>query len=422
MNDRAKLAWLARRVGFGLAPGQLDQLEHAGLDASVARWLRAPAGQADPWSGLDIPPGRLQGKAIGVAARSTIGGWLQAMASGDQPFAEWMRWFWHGHFVSTVRVVHSPSMLIEQLRRFGELGLGDFPTLLRAITTDPAMLVYLDGRTNKAGEINENYGREVLELFSLGVGNYGEHDVRAGATALTGWVAPYDAGRSSFVADRHDDTPQTYLGRSGVHDVDSVVEAIVSNPACAPFLAGKLARAILGPNVDAGLVARLARDFAASGLQLLPLVRAIVEAGLDGASTPVVTAPVPWSIGMLRASGVTWDEASTPLGRVLVEAGQVPLDAPNVGGWPGGPLWLTSSVTLARFDLASELAVRTAADSPAGAAARKGDFAALADALGRPEGFGPSTTSALKKLPSTGARAGVDRLAVAIASPDLMIA
>jgi uncharacterized protein (DUF1800 family) len=423
MSDRTKLAWLARRIGFGLAPGQLDALERAGVDATLASWIDAPAGSGqDPWAGLSLPPGPLKGKKIGSAARDTIGAWLKAMATTDQPFEEWMRWFWHGHFVSTVRVVHSPALLVDQLRLFGALGLGDFRSLLRAITTDPAMLIYLDGRTNKAGQINENYGREVLELFSLGVGNYTEHDVRAGSTALTGWVAPYAAGRSYFRPERHDDTPQQYLGHTDVHDVDTVVDTIVSHPACAPFIAGKVARAVLGPQVDTGLVARWGREFAASGLQIRPLVRSIVEAGLDGASTPLVRAPVPWSIAMLRASGVGWDEAATTVGRVLVEAGQVPLDAPNVGGWPGGPLWLTSSVTLARFDLAASLATRTSTGSPAGAAAQKGDLSALADALGQPEGFGPATTAALHGLPSTGNRPGDGRLAVAIASPDLAVA
>ena len=107
-----------------------------------------------------------------------------------EPFAEWMRWFWHGHFVSTLRVVKQPQLMVQQLRLFGTLGLGDFRSLLRAVTIDPAMLIYLDGTTSTKGAVNENYGREVLELFALGIGNYGEADVRAGAEALTGWRAP----------------------------------------------------------------------------------------------------------------------------------------------------------------------------------------------------------------------------------------
>ena len=283
------------------------------------------------------------------------------------------------------------------------------------------MIYWLDSQLNTRTRPQENFGREIMELFSLGIGNYTESDVRAGATALTGWTAPYFLGHAEFHPGRHDDTPQHYLGRSGVHDVDTVVDAIVSHRACAPFITGKLARAILGPTVDTGLVARLAKDFAASGLQLRPLVRSIVEAGLDGASTPLVQAPVPWTTSMLRASGIPWAAASTAVGRVIVEAGQIPLGAPNVGGWPGGPLWLTSSVTLARCDLAAELAGHAAVDRGLAGAAAAGDWASLADRLGRPEGFSSATLAALRRLPS-GPRPAVARLSVAIAAPDLAIA
>ena len=299
---------------------------------------------------------RPRGKVSGNQQRALIDGWLMAMAATPRPFEEWMRWFWHGHFVSTLRAVGAPALMRNQLRTWAQYGLGDFRSLLRAATVDTAMLVYLDGDTNEVGAVNENYGREVLELFSLGIGHYSEADVRAGATALTGYVRDFTTGLTRFEPARHDDTPQTYLGRHGVHDVDTVVDAIVNHPACGPFIAAKLARAVLGPDVDSGLVTRLAKDFVAGGLQLRPLMRAIVEAGLDGASTPLVAAPVPWAIRMIRATGVPWGRMQQPLTSMLVGAGQVPMDAPNVGGWPGGANWLSASATVARYNLAGWLA------------------------------------------------------------------
>jgi uncharacterized protein (DUF1800 family) len=428
VDQRASIAWLARRVGFGLAPGQLDALSAGDLGTTVDRWLDpdatgSPSSSAppDPWAGLDLPTGRPKGKEYATQSNAVIGSWLQAMVEGTQPFDEWMRWFWHGHFVSSLRVVHFPTLMVQQLRTLGAYGLGDFRTLLGAVTVDPAMLIYLNGNTNVVGQINENYGREVLELFTLGIGNYTEHDVRAGATALTGWAVAAKLGTSRFVPRRHDDTPQTYLARSGVHDVDSVLDAVVAHPACAPFIAGKLARAILGPQVDTHLVTRLADGFASSGLQIRPLVREIVEAGLDGASTPMVTAPVPWSVQMIRATGVGYPAVRGPLGRALTGAGQIPLDAPNVGGWPGGPAWLTSSATLARFDLAATVAQHTSDTTPAGKAAVSGDLGALADALGHPEGFAAPTSAALRDLPDDGARPGVSRLTLAMAAPDMAL-
>ncbi len=426
MDERTAIAWLARRVGFGLAPGQLDELAAAGLSATVDRWLDpdahgvAPA--PDPWVGVTMSVGRPRGKESGNEQRALIYGWLMAMAATPRPLEEWMRWFWHGHFVSTLRAVGSPALMRNQLRTWGQFGLGAFPSLLRAATVDTAMLAYLNGDTNQVGQVNENYGREVLELFSLGIGHYSESDVRAGATALTGYVRDFTTGLTRFVPARHDDTPQTYLGRHGVHDVDTVVETIVSHPACGPFIAGELARAVLGPDVDPGLVSRLSKDFVAGGLQLRPLMRAIVEAGLDGASTPMVAAPVPWSIAMMRATAVPWDPMQQALIKTLIGAGQVPTDAPNVGGWPGGLNWLSASATVARYNLVGWLAYYTPATNPLVRAASERNWGALADGLGRPEGFAAPTRAALDALADDSKYAVADRLTVAMVAPEMVLA
>jgi uncharacterized protein (DUF1800 family) len=422
MSDRDSIAWLARRVGFGLGPGQLDALTAAGLATTLDRWLdpdaHGVAANPDPWAHVDIAPK----PKLGITqAQAVVMGWLAAMLATPRPVEEWMRWFWHGHFVSTLRVVHSPLLMVNQLRMFGQLGLGDFHSLLRAVTVDPAMLVYLNGNTSSAGQINENYGREVLELFALGIGNYSEADVRAGATALTGWVVGRDA-TAQFVLRRHDDGAQRYLGRDGVHDVDTVVDAIVEHPKCAPFVTAKLARAILGPAVDPKLVASLAKDFAASGLQLRPLLRAIVEVGLSGgASGPMVTAPVPWMLAVMRAHALAPSGLRKTLPRTMKGAGQMPMDAPNVGGWPSGTAWLSSSVTLARFDFASTVARVADPTTVPKQAAAKGDYDALADALGRPSGFGATTRAALASLRASAGPPEVGRLAIAIAAPELAV-
>jgi uncharacterized protein (DUF1800 family) len=429
MDERTAIAWLARRVGFGLAPGQLDELVADGLTTTVDRWLDPSAhgvpAAPDPWIGVPMSVVRPRGKESGRQQRALIYGWLMTMAATPRPFEEWMRWFWSGHFVSTLRAVGAPALMRDQLRTWAQYGLGDFPSLLRAATVDTAMLVYLNGNTNQIGEVNENYGREVLELFSLGIGHYSESDVRAGATALTGYVRDVATGLTRFQPARHDDTPQTYLGRSGVHDVDTVVAAIVSHPACGPFIAAELARAVLGPGVDAGLVTRLGRDFVAGGLELRPLMRAIVEAGLDGASTPMVAAPVPWGIRMMRATQVPWGRLQQNLADMLAGAGQVPLDAPNVGGWPGGADWLSASATVARYNLVGWLAYYAPTTNPLVQAATAGHWDAVADDLGRPEGFAAPTRAALAAMSATadgGRYAAADRLTVAMAAPEMVLA
>lgn len=430
MNDRSRLAWLYRRVGFGLAPGQLDAATGAGLDATLSALVDPDAAGVapapDPWAGIEYGTYDSGAEARQLVVRS-ITAWVAAMATTPRPLEEWMRWFWHGHLVSTIRVVKYPQLMVQQMRLFGELGLGDFRTLLRAVTVDPAMLIYLDGTTSRRGAVNENYGREVLELFALGIGNYAETDVRAGAEALTGWVAQRRAGtvtgEAIFDPRRHDDSPKDFLGRSGVHDVDTVIDAIVAHPACAPFITGKLARAILGPEVDPALVERLAVDFAASGLQLRPLVRAILEAGVrDDASRPLVQAPVPWLVAMIKASSASADKAINTIGeRGLVPSGQVPWDAPNVAGWPGGHAWLSSSSTVARYNIATGVAALAPASSPLRKAAQAGDAAAMADLLGHPDGFSDATRGALAGLRGADAT-GVAAMSVAMAAPDTVMA
>lgn len=423
-DDRTSIAWLHRRVGFGLAPGELEELAVLGVDAVLDRLVDpdahgvAPA--ADPWDGLDLSLD-LDGKGTQEDRIRPIAAWVAAMARTHRPTEEWMRWFWHGHFVSTIRVVKSPQLMVRQLRLLGTAGLGDFSSLLRAVTIDPAMLVYLDGRTNRKGAVNENYGREVLELFALGIGNYGEDDVRAGAEALTGWRIDRDTGDVQYVAKAHDDRSHAYLGAQGVHDLDGVVAAIVGHEACAPFIAAKLCRAILGPEVDGGLVRRLAADFRDDGMRVRPLVRSILEAGLDGAAQPMVWAPLPWFVAMVRAHGLDPARVVEPARRQLVAAGQVPMDAPNVAGWPDGRAWLTSATTLARCTLASGIAELAGPDSPPVRAAMASDWGALASALGRPEGFAAPTLAALGSLPE-GAPGARSALTVAMASPDLVVA
>lgn len=421
MNEREKIAWLYRRVGFGLAPGQLDLLESKGVSA-VLDELADPDGSGvprakDPWEGVSLPEFDPQQARRDIV--SVIAPWLRAMVETTRPLEEWMRWFWHGHFVSTIAVVKQPKLMVGQLQLLGQFGLGDFRTLLRAVSIDPAMLVYLDGIKNKKNAVNENYGRELLELFGLGIGNYTEADVRAAAEALTGWGIDRGTGQARFAPRQHDDKAQTLLGRSGVHDLDTVIDAVVGHDACPRFIAGKLGRAILGPDVDPNLTERLAVELRSNGMQIRPLVRSILEAGLDGAAAPLVIAPVPWFTGAMKALGVEVNSALDVAGGGLVPAGQVPLAAPNVAGWPGGRNWLTSSATVARFNMASALADLTPGDSPAARAASAGDDRALADALNHPDGFGPASSSALSSVRGAGT---TSVLTIALSSPELVLA
>ena len=231
------------------------------------------------------------------------------------------------------------------------------------------MLVYLDGRESTGRAPNENFARELMELFTLGVGHYGEPDVKAAAAALTGWRLTLRAEGATLVPARHDDRPQRYLGVDGVHDVPTVVAALAAQPALPTFIAGMVATELLGV-ADEETVGKLAATFTASGLRIDALVRATLEAGLAGASGKVVLGPVPWLVMAQRFTGASLGPGPRLLG--LRAAGQLPMLPPNVAGWPGGPAWFASATVVGRANLAAAVAAATADGQPALEAAASG--------------------------------------------------
>ncbi len=337
------------------------------------------------------------------------------MVSTTTPLVDRMAWLWHGHFVSAVDKVKIARLMVDQIRLFRRQGLGPFAPLLKAVTIDPAMLVYLDGATSTGQHPNENFSREVMELFALGVGNYSEADVPAGAAALSGWRVRRSVGTADFVVRQHDDTPQTYLGQSGVHDVDSVIAAIASQSALAPFIAGTLAAEFLGTS-DSAIVGSLASTFASSSFDITSLVTAILQAGVAGSGQAVVLAPVPWLVIAQRVTGGVIRPKVRLAG--LRAAGQIPMSPPNVAGWPGGAAWFGSSTVVARAGLASAVAESAPSDNPALVAATGTDHAALATSLGLPVPlFSDATNAALDA-----ANPGPQRLALALCSPEFVVA
>lgn len=421
MEERALIARLHRRAAFGLTGPELDAAVTAGVAASVAALAHPDvAGRPaapDPFAGLaaDATAGALR-RQVTAAADA----WLTHMGATPRPGHEWLRWFWHGHLVTAAPKVKNTAALTTLARLLGERGTGGFAALLAAVTTDAAMLLYLDGDGSRRDDPNENYGRELMELFALGrTAGYGEADVRAAAAALTGYVVRGKREAQpvvAFVARQHDDTAHTVVGLGGVHDVTTLVAAVTGHPACAPFVAGRLAAAVLGPGTPAGVVAHLAEVFRASGLDVTALYEAALGQLVDGVDGgPVVLAPVPWLVMAERACGVRLPARVRATG--LRTAGQVPFFAPNVAGWPGGEAWFSSAAVVGRFNLASAVAGAVAADHAALAASRAGDPTALATALGLGVPFGADTRRDLAAVGDARAR-----LVVALTSPEFVLA
>jgi uncharacterized protein (DUF1800 family) len=423
VNEREKVLWLARRAAFGNAPGELEQNEATGAAAYLNRLVDPDANGVpaapDPFADIIESTDPQDNKARVEMIQKFTYSWIDHMVTTPRRLDEMMTWFWHDHFAVQSSVVRSGRLMADHINLLRKHALGNFRSMVREVTTNAAMLIYLDGAKSTNRAPNENYGRELLELYTMGIGNYTEVDVRAAAVALTGWqVLLRDGARPVFNARLHETRPQTLLGKS-VNDVESVVNTAVDHPATATYIAGKIAAFFLGPGVDSTMVDGFAATFKAANFEVRPLVRAVLQAGLDGKGGPIVQSPLVWWVATRRATGIAPDPRTVV--RYLDSAGQVPGNPPNVGGWPGMTAWLGASPTAMRATLASIAAELVAANSPLLAAAAKGDFARVAALLNVANGFVPATTAAIKKVGTCGVRPGVGALTLALASPDVLV-
>ncbi|MBL8674034.1 MAG: DUF1800 domain-containing protein, partial [Rhodospirillales bacterium] len=228
------------------------------------------------------PPGGLPQKPLANAnpvqerARELRNWWVEEMLATDQPFVERMTLFWHGHFTSSLQKVRFTPAIYRQNALFRRHALGNFATLLGEVARDPAMLLYLDGAQSRAGQPNENFARELFELFTLGEGHYTEADIKGAARAFTGWSIDRDTGLFRFYPALHDGGPKTIFGRTGNHGGDDVLGMLLQNPRVSEWIVGKLWREFVSFKPDAAEVKRLATVFREARYELRPLLRALL--------------------------------------------------------------------------------------------------------------------------------------------------
>jgi uncharacterized protein (DUF1800 family) len=293
--------------------------------------------------------------------------WLYSMLHSQHPLREKMTLFWHNHFATSDEKVQNAEQMFRQNCLLGKHALGKFGPFLQAISKDPAMLVWLDSNRNVKGTPNENYARELMELFSLGVGNYTERDIREAARAFTGWQA--DSAGFKFNAPFHDNGTKTVLGKTGAWSGDDVVRIVLGQPAAARFLARKLYHFLISETAEppAALLEPLCESFRKSDYDIAALVRTMLSSChfFSGhAFRQRVKSPVEFVLGAIQAVYLRCDEQNPdyrPLPpRVLVgrlaAMGQRLFAPPNVKGWPGGRSWLNTSTMLERDNFAEALA------------------------------------------------------------------
>jgi uncharacterized protein (DUF1800 family) len=281
--------------------------------------------------------------------------WLYRMIFTPHPLCERMTLFWHDHFATSIAKVQSPGLMQRQNDLLRSRALGDFRGLLESIGKDPAMLIWLDSTANKKAHPNENYAREVMELFSLGRGHYSEKDVQEAARAFTGWFVVRD--RFTVVPRQHDDGPKTVLGRRGNWSGDDIPGILLDQPACAEWIVRKLFRHFVSEShsPSGALLTPLARAFRESGYQVGVPVSIILRSNLFFDPTVRrrrVKCPVEFAVGTVRALEVLSPTvAPAALARACLQMGQSLYAPPSVAGWEWGRAWINSTTMLARANL-----------------------------------------------------------------------
>lgn len=278
------------------------------------------------------------------------GWWLREMVATPSPLTERMTLFWHNHFVSAQPKVRYTQLMYRQNVLLRQHALGSFDQLLHAVAKDPAMLIYLDSATNRRGSPNENFAREVMELFTLGEGQYGENDIKQAARAFTGWSIDVDTGEYTFRRFLHDGGEKTVFGKTGNFDGDAVLDIVLSQPAAADFIVRKLWREFVSPQPDEVRVKKIAAGFRSSGWNIANTVRALLlqpEVIQRTEDNALVKSPAELMVGLVRQSG---GEVVQPAAAAVALAGmgQNLFSPPNVRGWPGGDAWINTQTLLSR--------------------------------------------------------------------------
>jgi uncharacterized protein (DUF1800 family) len=361
--DLRKVAHLHRRAGFGATWGALQRDLRDGPAAAVERLLHPAEPTADERQILDI---LRQGVLDSNDAERLKAWWLYRMLYGQDPLGEKLTLFWHGHFATGNRKVQSVPYMLEQHELLRRHALGEFAELLKGICSDRAMLLWLDGANSRKEKPNENFAREFLELFTLGVGRYTEPDIRQAARAFTGW-ADRAAGAFPVRHDFHydkaqfDDGDKTFLRQTGRWGADDIVRITLEQPACAEFLCRKLYRFLVSESAEppAELLAPLAEELRSHRYSIRHVVGVILRArhfSDRAVYRQRLKGPVEFSAGLVRLlEGPRGDVNLLALAVACERQGQELFYPPNVKGWDGGRTWLTSTTMLERGNWVSDV-------------------------------------------------------------------
>jgi uncharacterized protein (DUF1800 family) len=348
--DLRKAGHLYRRAAFGATWEELQTAVADGPDKAVDKLLRGREDAAFERYARQMAESTRRFNNDGQLAAW----WLYRLVMGDpHPLREKMTLFWHNHFATSNAKVRNAGYMLGMYDLMSRHALGNFRDLVQEMSKDPAMMVWLDTNQNKKGQPNENYARELMELFSLGIGNYTEKDIREAARAFTGWEIR-DA-KAFLDAGQHDDGAKTVLSRTGNWSGEDIVRICLEQECCPYFICGKLFRFLVSETIPPTreLLAPLVDQFRKSGWDFGALVATVLRSNLFFAPESYrtkVKAPVEFAVGIARALGAR--PQFSALAQLLEGLGQHLFHPPSVKGWDGGPAWLNAQTLLYRQNLA----------------------------------------------------------------------
>jgi uncharacterized protein (DUF1800 family) len=343
--DTRAAAHLLRRAGFGAAPAEVARAVEQGREGAVRDLFDEGKDQESQFQDTFR---RLSGSFADFSDAGQLQAWwCYRMLITRTPLREKLTLFWHGHFATSYKKVEDLFLMHRQCEAMRRLAWGNFRDLVTAISRDPAMLVYLDGESSTKEKPNENFSRELMELFTLGVGNYTEKDVREAARAFTGWHR--DGAKFRFNAEAHDHGDKEFLGRKGNIDGGDVIDALMAHPALPRFIARKLLVFFACPEPPAEVVEEAAEVFKDGQLSVKRFLTTLFLSKLyygEKCRRTRISSPAECVIGTCRSLGV---RLAAPECRDHITAmGQELFAPPNVKGWDGERKWVHAGTWAAR--------------------------------------------------------------------------
>ena len=378
-ND-ATAAHLLNRAGFGGTPAEVERTRQKGLTAAVRDLVEAKSYAANVPPPAWARPRNIQAQRMAIKAARDRGEnfrnkvrqvkmmegdeivdlrrwWLDRMLNGPAPLLEKMTLFWHGHFATSIQKVRDAYWMWLQNDTLRRNAFGNFSVLVKKISRDPAMMIYLDLQQSRQERPNENWARELMELFTVGIGNYTEQDIRESARAFTGYRIDMTTQQFRFAPFQQDHGTKTFMGKTGNLNGDDIIDVLVRKPACAEFIGRKLWRFFVEDDPRKEFADAVAERIRAHNLEMRPVLREIFTSA-EFYSGRAMGAQIKSPVQFIVQTSKLLDAAPpSPVAaqNAMRQTGQILFAPPNVKGWDGGKEWISTSTLLFRYNFANYL-------------------------------------------------------------------